>query len=447
VRSVGFADLTTIFLAAQLVQRARQRRAGAPLGVPHAAQPASAPAGRRGGGAKFFPGLPSGGGTTPSQSLATIPLASGGNDRGRGGSFTSSSFPGETQEQAQENEVAELNSPQGQANIAALRAKVLAKGAQAVAAGQAAAKKSRPSPGSQPATINAWASGGDKVVPPASFFPRGIVDLYPEFHWQPSQWVPPLPGTNGKPTPIAWQGFYQLGSSDWVHWTASNGGQAWSYLHQWGSGFDLLKALKAAYQLCSQGLAWAAHPFSQLATSAYQEINAVLQAVANTLPQPWKGGVEDLKGTIDWLAGQAAMALNDPNGIIQEIPWQDIADAVEAATSSVPLLGTAVSDIVASAELLYQSITAANPLVAAFDAAYDYLMSSVPGLAALDPILQPVLGVLRNIMAGQSLTKAILNEALAQVPDVPSIAGYTPRSIAASLAAFIVTKLAPHGLP
>jgi hypothetical protein len=413
VASVG--DLATVLLVARVLQRRRASRTSPPLGVPHAAVAANVP------GTRAAPrGLPSGTAPDPAQAFSHLPIPGGGNlAHGSGQTVTLPTLHlgTESQAQAAANEAAELqaNLPQIQAAEKAIEAALKTKNTKAIMA-------ARVPPGSQPASINAFATAISHE------FPHGIVDLYPEFHWVPSG-------------PSTWQGFYQLGSSDWVHWSASDGGQSWSYLHQWGNAFDLLKALKAAYALCSQGLSWAEHPFKQLATAAYNEINSGIDAVAKLLPQPWKGAVQSLKTTVDWAAGQVAMAIDDPNEIVQEIPWQDIADGIESATSTIPLLGTAVSDIVASAEFFAQSLSAGSPLAVALDAAYDYLMASVPGLAALDVVLDPIMAFLRAWLSGQSVTKAALTAALSEVPNVPNIAGYTPRSIAASLAAFILSKV------
>jgi len=53
--------------------------------------------------------------------------------------------------------------------------------------------------------------------------------------------------------------------------------------------------------------------------------------------------------------------------------------------------------------------------------------------------------VLKQIVSGSSPTAAVVHtaigDALQQVPDEPSVAGFSPRTLAAALAAWVVSKL------
>jgi hypothetical protein len=127
-------------------------------------------------------------------------------------------------------------------------------------------------------------------------------------------------------------------------------------------------------------------------------------------------------------------------------PWVgDILHGVEAAVSVVPGLGTAVSDIVATAETAYESAAAllsGNPFEAAIDAAYNYALASVPGAAALHPILDPVKRALIDMtLKHEPLEASVLDGLLNRVPDAPKIGSVSPRSVAASLAHLIVGHL------
>jgi hypothetical protein len=127
-------------------------------------------------------------------------------------------------------------------------------------------------------------------------------------------------------------------------------------------------------------------------------------------------------------------------------PWVgDILHGVEAAVSVVPGLGTAVSDIVATAETAYESAAAllsGNPFEAAIDAAYNYALASVPGAAALHPILDPVKKVLIDLtIKHEPIEASVLDGVLSKVPDVPKLGSVSPRSVAASLAHLIVGHL------
>jgi hypothetical protein len=130
---------------------------------------------------------------------------------------------------------------------------------------------------------------------------------------------------------------------------------------------------------------------------------------------------------------------------VSSVPWGDIVHGVEAAASMIPGLGTAVSDVVATAESAYDSAAAllgGHPLDAAIDAAYNFALASIPGGAALHSVLDPVKKVLTDIAEkGEPIESALLDGILADVPATPDIGGVNPRSIAASIAKLIVGHL------
>ena len=124
------------------------------------------------------------------------------------------------------------------------------------------------------------------------------------------------------------------------------------------------------------------------------------------------------------------------------IDWAMVAHQLEAVTSTIPVLGTAVSDVIATAEVIYDAVKSGNLLVAALDAAYQYALSNVPAAAELHTFIDPVFHVLVDIaVKGMSPTKAVITEAVNQAPAEPAFGNLSPRSIAASLAAFLASKL------
>jgi hypothetical protein len=137
--------------------------------------------------------------------------------------------------------------------------------------------------------------------------------------------------------------------------------------------------------------------------------------------------------------------LHTAESVVKAVPWGDIASGVEAAASLVPGLGTAVSDVVATAETAYDSAAAllgGHPLEAAIDAAYNFALANIPGGAALHFVLDPVKTVLVDLAdKGEPVESALLDGILADVPNKPDIAGMNPRSIAASIGKLIVGHL------
>jgi hypothetical protein len=118
---------------------------------------------------------------------------------------------------------------------------------------------------------------------------------------------------------------------------------------------------------------------------------------------------------------------------------------VQSAVSVVPGLGTAVSEVIATAESAYDAAAAAlsgNPLEGAIHAAYNYALGAVPGAAALHPVLDPVFNTLMNlVIKKEPVDSALLDGVLSAVPNEPHFGPLTPRSVAASLAHMIVSHL------
>ncbi len=127
------------------------------------------------------------------------------------------------------------------------------------------------------------------------------------------------------------------------------------------------------------------------------------------------------------------------------IPWGDIVHDVQAAISTIPGLGTVVSEAIAFGESAYDSALALahhNPIEAAIDAAYNGALALVPGASALRHILDPVkatlLGLVSAAMKHEPVADAVLDGILRNVPDKPSFGKVNPRGVAGSLAHLIV---------
>ena len=180
---------------------------------------------------------------------------------------------------------------------------------------------------------------------------------------------------------------YDFGSSDHVHWYV-NGQQG--YQHTWG-GVD----------------------FGRLVGQTFDDIDQVL------------GAVESVAAPL--------------GTIVDVVPWQDIADGIEAGTSTIPILGTAVSDYVATIQTVIEAISGKSAQEISFRSAYNYLMATTPGAAALRPLLDPVVNVLVAIINGKVANpKDAINAAVSNLPSG------LPRQLAASLVGAVVGSIGIH---
>lgn len=156
-----------------------------------------------------------------------------------------------------------------------------------------------------------------------------------------------------------------------------------------------------------------------------------------------------VSGFFDDIADVATSVVSDVSNVaksvVTAVPWGDILHGAQAAVSVVPGLGTAVSDVLATAETVYESAAAlasGNPLAAALHAAYNYATASIPGASAIRFVLDPVVNTLIDMTAKhEPVESAVLDNLLSQVPDSPQIGPISPRSIAASLAHIVADKL------
>lgn len=282
------------------------------------------------------------------------------------------------------------------AEVAAQTAKASIAQAQAILAGIVskadAWKKAhpRPSPTAQPATIAAWLKAG-------GLSPR---EQFPEWQWTViRKTATPLGSLLGSLVePGEAIATVQLGPNDVVVWYEHPAG-AWSYTHHWGQ--DIGQVLASVANAITTAISDAAHAVSTVVSAVTSVVGTVLQYA-------------------------------------------------QIAASLVPGLGQVVNEVVSVAEAAIDAIEGESALAIAFDTAYHAVLASVPGLEALGPFLSPMVDFLKNLINGgmkglaSVAIHSALGDALKQVPDAPSVGAYSPRSIAASLAGWVLSKLGIH---
>jgi hypothetical protein len=239
----------------------------------------------------------------------------------------------------------------------------------------------RPDVHAQPSDVAAWLKAGG-LSPRASF---------PEWNWQTIRKTstPGLGAILGNVSSILGTVLepgeaiaqVQLGPNDVVVWYEHPSG-AWSYYHHWG-----------------------------------QDIGQILASVASTISDA---------------VSEAAHALDV------------VLKTVQTVASLIPGVGQVVNGIVTAAEAALDALGGMSGLQIALDTAYHAALAAVPGAEALAPMLDPIMGILKNVAGGQSITKAALGQALTSVPDQPNIGGLSPRSVAGSLASWLASKVGIH---
>jgi hypothetical protein len=137
--------------------------------------------------------------------------------------------------------------------------------------------------------------------------------------------------------------------------------------------------------------------------------------------------------------------INDVAKVAKMPLWGDIIHGIQAAVSVVPGLGTAVSEIIATAETAINAVEAVlsgNPLLFAIHAAENYALASVPGASAIRIIIDPYVSKLLDMAKQKALVDSgALDKMLNAVPDKPKIGPVSPKSLVASLAHILVGHL------
>lgn len=156
-------------------------------------------------------------------------------------------------------------------------------------------------------------------------------------------------------------------------------------------------------------------------SDAFKDVESIYQSVAADVDVAARWVDENVPGVDDIVS------------LVKKVPWGAILHAVQAAVSVVPVLGTAVSDVLAAAEVAYELLTE-NPIEFAIHAAYNFALATVPAAASLHFILDPTVDAIIRIAVGhEDPTTALLHAVVDEVPDAPKFGDLSPRSIAAGL--------------
>lgn len=150
-------------------------------------------------------------------------------------------------------------------------------------------------------------------------------------------------------------------------------------------------------------------------------------------------------GDVGKLASGIVHSVSKAVNTLGKVPWGDILHGIQAAISVIPGLGTAVSEIIATAETAVNAVEAAasgSPLKFAIQTAYTYALATVPGAAGLRLVLDPYV----NRMLEMAVSKALVDSGeiqrmLDKVPDHPKFGKISPRSVLASLAHILIGHL------
>lgn len=177
------------------------------------------------------------------------------------------------------------------------------------------------------------------------------------------------------------------------------------------------------------------------------DIDQAANTIRNLLPPELQHYADGFASAIKWCGDAANTIAKDVGEVTKlagKVNWGDVVHAVEAAVSVVPVLGTAVSDILATAEVAINAVEATlkgqNPLEFAIRTAYTYALASVPGGAALRLILDTsVDAIIRMAVGHENPTSALLHALVDDVPDKPKIGSLSPRSVAAGLVKVVVS--------
>jgi hypothetical protein len=180
----------------------------------------------------------------------------------------------------------------------------------------------------------------------------------------------------------------------------------------------------------------------EAARDLLETIENAANDLADRLPdalKPFAYGVAEVAKVADKIGLGTA---EDIVRIANEIPWAQINSAIQAAVSVVPVLGTAVSDVLAAAEIAinaFQALASGEWLKLALLAAYKFALANIPAAASLRLVLDPAVdAIIRIALGGEAPTSALVHAVVDSVPDAPKIGHLSPRTIAASLMQIVV---------
>lgn len=176
-------------------------------------------------------------------------------------------------------------------------------------------------------------------------------------------------------------------------------------------------------------------------------VDDAVKDIEHLIPPELMHYVDGIGDAVKWVAkaeNEIAKDVGEAAKLAGKVPWGDVLHAVEAGVSCVPVIGTAVSGVLATAEVAVNAAIAfiggKNPIEFAIRTAYTYALGLVPGAAALRLILDTTVDALVRIAVGhENPTSALIHAIVDDVPDKPKIGSLSPRSVASSLAKVVIS--------
>jgi hypothetical protein len=130
---------------------------------------------------------------------------------------------------------------------------------------------------------------------------------------------------------------------------------------------------------------------------------------------------------------------------VTNIPWGDIVHGIEAAVSVVPGIGTAISEVLATAETAINAVEAVisgNPLKFALQTALNYGLGAIPGGGTIRILIDTAVKKIFEYAEAKLIPNSDdLNKMLDGIADSPKIGDVSPRSIVATLVHILVGHL------
>jgi hypothetical protein len=167
-------------------------------------------------------------------------------------------------------------------------------------------------------------------------------------------------------------------------------------------------------------------------------VSSALDDIRSQVPQAAFviDGFRKLESYTDDLPGIGKPNLHD---VVSHLDWRSIVGKLQGALSTVPVIGTAASDVLATGLVAYDVLTSSNKLEAALRTAYEYAIGTAPGIAtyrwALDPMFD---AIVRMAVGSETPSSALVHALVDDTPDAPHFGDITPRSIAAALAQVVI---------
>jgi hypothetical protein len=205
-------------------------------------------------------------------------------------------------------------------------------------------------------------------------------------------------------------------------------------------GFDLGNAISGAINAVGKAVSDVEHDVEHA-------VNDAMNSIAHLVPPELAHYVSGIGDAIKWCGQEANGIAKDVGEVAKlagKVPWGDVIHAVEAGVSCVPVIGTAVSDVLATAEVVVSSAVALiggkDPLEVAIRTGYTYALASVPGAAALRLVLDTTVdSIVRMAVSHENPTSALVHALVDDCPDSPKFGELSPRSVASSLVKVVIS--------